>query len=125
MNLPPYAQMLGLVEEPGDVAPTYLMAFDDKLTGRPEFLHGGAIAGLLEMAAFGALRQALGREGRGGIKPVNVTVDYMRGGKDNPTRARGHVTRLGKRVAIVEATAWQDAPDKPIASARLHFLIGR
>ncbi|WP_375429508.1 PaaI family thioesterase, partial [uncultured Sphingomonas sp.] len=93
--------------------------------GRPGFLHGGAISGLLEMAAIVALRHALAEEGGGRIKPVNVTVDFMRGGRDKPTRAAGIVTRLGGRVANVEAAAWQDDRDRPIASARMNYLLVR
>ena len=120
----PYAELLGLAVEPGEDAPTYVMPFSNDLVGRPGFLHGGAIGGLLEMAAVGALRQALA-EGGGRIKPINLTVDYMRGGRDKPTRARGKVTRLGNRVANVEAVAWQDEPDRPIAAARMNYLIVR
>ncbi len=121
----PYAELLGLSVEPGEVAPTLVMPFADAVLGRPGFLHGGAIGGLLEMAAVAALRQALESEGGGRIKPINLTVDYMRGGRDKPTRARGTVTRLGKRVANVEAVAWQDEPDRPIAAARMNYLIVR
>ena len=124
--LPPYARLLGLEEEAGDDgAPVLVMPFADAVLGRPGFLHGGAIAGLLEMAAIVALRHALAEEGGGRIKPVNVSLDYMRGGRDKPTRAAGVVTRLGTRVANVEASAWQDAPDKPIAKARMNYLIVR
>lgn len=123
MILPPYAQLLGLSVEPGETAPLFAMPFAHDVIGRPGFLHGGALAGLLEMAAVGALKQALDGEAR--IKPINVTVDYMRGGRDKLTRARGSVTRLGNRIANVEALAWQDEPDKPIAAARLNFLILR
>ena len=77
------------------------------------------------MAAIVAVRQALAEDGGGQIKPINVTVDYMRGGRDKPTFARGVVTRLGGRVANVEATAWQDDPAKPIAAARMNYLIAR
>jgi acyl-coenzyme A thioesterase PaaI-like protein len=49
----------------------------------------------------------------------------MRGGREKPTFARGSVTRLGGRVANVEATAWQDDADKPIAAARMNYLIVR
>ncbi|HEX8420699.1 MAG TPA: acyl-CoA thioesterase domain-containing protein, partial [Sphingomonas sp.] len=56
---------------------------------------------------------------------VGVTVDFMRGGRDKPTRAAGRVTRLGGRVANVEATAWQDDPTRPIASARMNYLLVR
>ncbi|NYT41366.1 PaaI family thioesterase [Sphingomonas sp. R-74633] len=124
MILPPYAELLGLTLEPGDEAPVFVMPFGDDVLGRPGFLHGGAIGGLLEMAAVGALKQALGAEDAQ-IKPINITVDYMRGGRDKPTRARGTVTRLGTRVANVEAIAWQDEPDRPIAAARINYLIVR
>ena len=80
------------------------------------------------MAAIVALRHALSAnaDGVGGdIKPINVTVEYQRGGREKPTQARGIVTRLGGRVANVEASAWQDDPAKPIATARMNYLIVR
>jgi uncharacterized protein (TIGR00369 family) len=123
MTLPPYAHVLGITVEPGAEAPTLVMPFAEDVLGRPGFLHGGAIAGLLEMAAIAALDQALAADGGGRIKPINVTVDFMRGGRDHPTRATGRVTRLGTRVANVEATATQDG--KPIAAARMNYLIVR
>lgn len=121
----PYSDLLGLIEEPGEDAPTLVMPFGQHVIGRPGFLHGGAIGGLLEMAAVAALRQALAGEARAQFKPINLTVDYMRGGRDKPTRARGTVTRLGNRVANVEAIAWQDEPDRPIAAAKMNYLIAR
>ena len=130
-GLPPYADLLGLTIEPQtDGPPLLVMPFRDSVLGRPGFLHGGAIGGLLEMAAIVALQHALadedGTTGSGNrIKPVNVTVDYMRGGRDKPTYAVGIVTRLGKRVANVEAIAWQDDRAKPIAAARMNYLIAR
>lgn len=124
MILPPYAELLGLTVEPGADAPVLVMPFGPDVLGRPGFLHGGAIGGLLEMAAVGALWQALGTD-ETQVKPINLTVDYMRGGRDKPTRARGIVTRLGTRVANVEAVAWQDEPDRPIAAARMNYLILR
>jgi len=125
-RLPPYAQLLGLTaERDGDGAPVLVMPFGNHVLGRPGFLHGGAISGLMEMAAIVALYDTLAGEGGGEVKPVNVTVDFMRGGRDKPTRSRGIVTRLGTRVANVEATAWQDDPAKPIAAARMNYLIVR
>ena len=125
MSIPPYAVLLGLSIEPGEIAPTLVMPFAMDVVGRPGFLHGGAIGGLLEMAAITALDQALDQEGGGRFKPIGITVDYMRGGRDKPTRARGIVTRLGKRIANVEAIAWQDDADQPIAKARTNYLILR
>jgi uncharacterized protein (TIGR00369 family) len=125
VKLPPYAEFLGLSVEPGEGAPVLLMPFGADVIGRPGFLHGGAIGGLLEMAAVVALKHALEADGGGRVKPINVTVDYMRGGRDKLTRAQGSVTRLGNRVANVEAVAWQDEPDRPIAAARMNYLIVR
>jgi uncharacterized protein (TIGR00369 family) len=126
MTLPPYAELLGVTIETRDgAAPVLVMPFGDAVLGRPGFLHGGAISGLLEMAAIAALQHALAAEGGGRIKPVTVTVDFMRGGRDKPTRAAGVVTRLGTRVANVEATAWQDSRDAPIAAARMNYLLVR
>ena len=125
MTLPPYADLLGVSTEAVDGEPVLVMPFETGVLGRPGFLHGGAISGLMEMAAIAALHAALEDEGGGEIKPINVTVDFMRGGRDKPTRAKGVVTRLGTRVANVEATAWQDDPARPIAAARMNYLIVR
>ncbi|MBY0303808.1 MAG: PaaI family thioesterase [Sphingomonas sp.] len=129
MTLPPYADLLGLVIEPADSGPPLLMMpFAVDVMGRPGFLHGGAIGGLLEMAAIASLQHALAEESNGDdvqIKPINVTIDFMRGGREKETRAGGIVTRLGNRVANVEAHAWQDDRTRPIASARMNYLIVR
>ena len=125
LKLPPYAELLGIsVEQDEDGAPVLLMPFAEHVVGRPGYLHGGAIAGLLELAALAALRHALGAEPVR-IKPVTVTVDYQRGGRAHTTYAAGRITRLGSRVANVEAIAWQDDRTRPIASARLNCLLQR
>jgi len=123
MALPPYAALLALSAEDDPWAPVLVMPFREQVMGRPGFLHGGAISGLLEMAAIGALQAALDPGAR--IKPVNVTVDFMRGVREGDTRAQGMVTRLGNRIANVHAIAWQDDRDRPIASARMNYLIAR
>lgn len=125
MSLPPYAAALGVERCAGDGPPVLLMPFADDVVGRPGFLHGGAIAGLLELAALAALEDGLAAEGGASITPVSVTVDFMRGGRDKPTFAAGIVTRLGKRMANVDATAWQDDRAQPIARARMNYLLER
>lgn len=125
MTLPPYADLLGITLEPDSRAPVLAMPFGADVIGRPGFVHGGALAGLLEMAAIVALKHALEAEARADtrIKPINVTVDFMRGGREKVTRAQGIVSRLGTRIANVEATAWQDDRERPVAAARLNFLL--
>jgi uncharacterized protein (TIGR00369 family) len=122
--LPPYAQLLNLRVEECDRGPLIVMPFHEDVVGRPGFLHGGAIAGLLEFAAFTTLGRALGDDGVA-MKPITVTIDYMRGGSDADTFATATVERLGARIANVEAFAWQKDRATPIASAQLNFLLDR
>jgi uncharacterized protein (TIGR00369 family) len=122
--LPPYAELLGLRTERGAGGELlWIMPFRQEVVGRPGFLHGGAIAGLLEFAALGTLYEALADRAGVTAKPINVSVDFMRGGTDHDTFAAATVTRLGKRVANVEAHAWQQARSKPIAAARMNLLL--
>jgi len=123
--LPPYAQALDMtIVDEIDGAPVIGMPFADRVQGRPGFLHGGAISGLLEIAAIAAIHRALQAKGSdSAIKQVNVTVDFMRGGLNQMTYAVGEVTRLGRTMANVEARAWQDDRDKPIAMGYMHYLI--
>lgn len=123
--LPPYAATLGITLAWEDGAPVLVLPFSPGVVGRPGFVHGGAIGGLLEMAAIAALLHALGEAPGVRVKPINVTVHYMRGGRDKPTRASGQVTRLGARIANVTATAWQDDAERPIATARTSYRIVR
>ncbi|QDP19028.1 PaaI family thioesterase [Sphingomonas xanthus] len=123
-DLPPYARLLQLRTERPDGGLRFVMPFHEDVVGRPGFLHGGAIAGLLEFAAFTALEEALDGEAIG-KKPVTVTVDYMRGGTPQDTYAEAVIERLGKRLANVEAFAWQQDRARPIASARINFLLDR
>ena len=122
-DLPPYAKLLKLRVENGDHDPVVVMPFHEDVIGRPEYLHGGAIAGLLEFAAFTRLWSELDEEVV--AKPITVTVDYMRGAGDHETYASATIERLGARIANVEAFAWQKDRATPVASARLNFLLER
>ena len=125
LALPPYARALDMaIVDELDGAPVIGMPFTDRVQGRPNFLHGGAISGLLEIAAIAAIHQALRAKGSdAAIKQVNVTVDFMRGGMSQMTFAVGEVTRLGRTMANVKARAWQEDRDKPIAMGYMHYLI--
>lgn len=124
--LPPYAATLGIAHDDAagvDDSPVLRMAFSGRLSGRPGHLHGGAIAGLLDMAAQVALRHALGDTDHAvRFKTIGITIDYLRGGRETATFARGRVTRMGRRVATVVVEAWQDE-GKQMAAARLHMLL--
>ncbi|MFM2300943.1 MAG: hypothetical protein RLZZ84_679 [Pseudomonadota bacterium] len=125
IQLPPYAQALGIgIDHEDRGSPVLFMDFSDRILGRPGFLHGGAMSGLAEMAAMAALRAEMERRGENlRLKPVNVQVEFMRGGTNQRTFAVGTVTRAGRRVALVNAECWQDDRTKPIALAQMKFLL--
>lgn len=121
MTLPPYAGMLGLrLGDEGVVT----MGYGDHLIGAPGRLHGGAVAGLLEIAANLTVAAALDDQ-QVTLKPVNVTVDYLREGAMQDCHARATIVRLGRRVANVRVEAWQSDPARPIAAARMNILLSR
>jgi len=124
-DLPPYAHALGItIDHVAGENPVLSMDFGERVQGRPGFLHGGALSGLMEMAAVAALRAELVRRGESAkLKPVNVQVEFMRGGTEQRTFAAGRVTRAGRRVALVNAECWQDDPAKPIALAQMKILL--
>jgi acyl-coenzyme A thioesterase PaaI-like protein len=49
----------------------------------------------------------------------------MRGGRERDTLAAAVISRLGNRIANVEAFAWQEDRAKPIASARMNLMVRR
>jgi uncharacterized protein (TIGR00369 family) len=124
--LSPYAQTLGIdAERDSQGRLVLLMAFGVEKLGRPGFLHGGAIAGFLETAAYMTLAEALGDADQPQLKPVNVTVTFLRGGRDHITRACATISRLGRRMANVDIVAWQEDETKPIATAQMNVLLDR
>lgn len=123
--LTPYARSLGikLSEWDGDT-PIIRVDFIEAVEGRPEHYHGGATGGLLETAGYAVLRSMLALKQRQAIlKPINITVQYLAAGKSRETFARGRVTKLGRRSANITVEAWQDDPDRPIATAVMNVLV--
>lgn len=123
----PYADFLG-IRAIGlrDGAPLLAMPYAEGLSGLGDRLHGGAIAGLLEIAAIAAIDATLedGAAARQRFKPINVTVDFMRPGLPIETYACGKVIRVGARIANVAVEAWQDDATRLIAAARMNLAIG-
>ncbi|MEO1221392.1 MAG: PaaI family thioesterase [Pseudomonadota bacterium] len=123
--LPAYAQALGItLHGMEDGVPVLTVDFSADVEGRPNFYHGGAIAGLLENAAYAALRAQLLADGREAkLKPVNITVQYLSGGKSETSYAKARITRMGRRNANISVEAWQADRNKPIASAVMNILM--
>ena len=119
----PYARYLGIGVQRDDRGLIFELPFQEKLIGNHLLpaLHGGVVAGFMEHSALLHLmvEQAQNRL----PKTVDFSLDYLRSAGAKNTYARCEVTRQGRRVAHVQIVCWQDNPDKPVAAARVHFVL--
>jgi len=119
----PYMDTLDLSVEEGADGVVLVLAAAELHVGNPwrQALHGGLIGAVLETAAI--VQLILEPDVETLPKPINITVDYLRSGRVVPTRAEARVTKLGRRVANVHASCWQDDKARPIATLSGHFLM--
>ena len=119
----PYAALIGVeCSRVGDELLFRLPANKDNI-GNPLLpaIHGGVIAGFMELAA--ALHLLVSTGSPGVPKIIDFSLDYLRAGQFRDTWARCQVCRQGRRVANVAITAWQSTEAEPIATARAHFKL--
>ncbi|MEL7686228.1 PaaI family thioesterase [Citromicrobium bathyomarinum] len=122
-----YARSLG-IEVSGfeDNVPVLRVSGIDAIEGRPDHFHGGATSGLMETAAYAALRMALSERGEEAqLKPINITVQFLAAAKKAPLFAKARITKLGRRSANVTVEAWQEDRERPRASAVMNVMIQR
>ena len=120
----PYADFIGVREDSDERGRRFVLETRPHNVGNPMLpaLHGGVVSAFLETAAaLDTLAQT--REPRL-PRLVNVTVDYLSSAGVKPTFARCRLVREGRRMANVEAWAWQDDEDAPVARARLTYVLG-
>lgn len=120
----PFAAFLGVrLELAGDELTAHL-PFAPHLIGNPMIpaLHGGVIGAFMEITAMAQL--ALHGNFDHIPKPIDVNVQYLRSGKPLDTYARAVVKRVGRTIASVEVSAWQENRHNPIATLQAHFLTG-
>jgi uncharacterized protein (TIGR00369 family) len=84
-------------------------------------LHGGAIAAYLEITCLLQLAYETGTTVP--ARTIDVSVEYLRPGRPEPTFARARIRRLGRRVATVHAEAWQRDVNAPVCLVRCHFRL--
>jgi acyl-coenzyme A thioesterase PaaI-like protein len=123
LHLIPYAKLIGVeCSRVGDDLLFRLPANKDNI-GNPLLpaIHGGVIAGFMELSA--ALHLLVFTGSPGVPKIIDFSLDYLRAGQFRDTWARCQVCRQGRRVANVAVTAWQSTEAEPIATARAHFKI--
>jgi uncharacterized protein (TIGR00369 family) len=118
----PFARVLGIrIGEDG----TVIMPFSPRIIGNPILpaIHGGMTGAFLETTAIVGVMRELGALLL--PKPIGLTINYLRSGRPADTYASVSIAKQGRRVVAFEAKAWQDEPQKPIASAFGHFMLRR
>lgn len=119
----PYARTLGIqILRLGDELTFYLPTKKDNI-GNPVLpaLHGGALAGFMELSAM--LHLMVSMKSPTFPKIIDISVDYLRAGLPKDTYATCQVWRQGRRVGNVAITAWQTRSSEPVATARAHFKL--
>jgi len=119
----PYASFLGVRAELKGDELTLVLPYSDHLVGNPLLpaLHGGVVAALMELTAITQL--AIASKSDKFPKTIDVGFDYLRSGKPVDTYARARVVKIGRRIANVQAEAWQNEREQPIAAMHGHFLV--
>ncbi len=123
INKIPFFRFLDLhIERQGDDSVETTMPFDDRLIGNPYHrnIHGGIISSFMEATSSLAV---FDKPENGKPKPINLNVDFLRPAKAKPVHCLARIIRAGRRIASVEALAWQDDAEKPVAKGLFHFLL--
>lgn len=123
--LPAYAETIGVRLDSWDGnMPVLAIDYSNHICGNPGMFHGGAVGGLLEMAAVAALEADMGaRQQQGRLTPVNSTVEYLRPAGEQRAFASATIIRAGRRFANIQARLWQESPEKPVAVSLVNILI--
>lgn len=119
----PYARLIGMSCIPIGESLLFTLPPNRDNLGNPSLpaLHGGVIAGFMEMSA--SLYVLLTQDARAVPKVVDFAIDYLRPGRLQESYAECQVIRHGKKIVNVSVTAWQDRKQTPIATARAHLLL--
>lgn len=84
-------------------------------------LHGGAVASFLEIACLLQLAHETGTTAP--ARAIDISVEYLRPARREDTFARARIRRLGRRVAVIHAEAWQGDEDKPVCLLQSHLRL--
>lgn len=117
------SRWLGFSAAIDDGGAIFGLAFGERHIGNQliRALHGGGIAAFLEFAAQAALFAELG--GDKTVTTVNTDIDYLSSARAQDMKARVRFTRIGRRLAFVEATGWQKDETAPVATARFRMRL--
>ena len=121
----PQAQALGVeVTKAGKGRVWGRVPYRPDLVGDPD---SGVIAGVVLTTFLDQLCGAaaiLAMDEPSIVATIDLRIDYMRPAQPGcDVLAQAHCTKLGKKVAFVRATAYEETPDNPIAHVSAAFAI--
>lgn len=126
----PYATFLGIQVAEKDNDWQFVLPPIHTNVGNPILpaLHGGAIAGFMEMSAVLYLLLAMDVEEIAGHEPrlpkiIDFSIDYIRACRLETTYAKCEILRRGRRVTNIGVRLWQQDAETFCATARMHYLV--
>ncbi|MRX49532.1 hotdog fold thioesterase [Paracoccus sp. S-4012] len=115
----PFAHALDLrLERAGEGEAEIVMPWSEALVGDPHsgVIHGGAVSSLLDTACGAAVLSHPSQPPT--TATLDLRIDYMRGATPGQgLRAKAVCYHATRSVVFVRATAWDEDPDRPVASA--------
>ncbi|MBF9035090.1 hotdog fold thioesterase [Rhodobacterales bacterium HKCCE2091] len=123
----PFSRAVGMVlDDIGDGVAEISMAWAEELVGDPEsgVIHGGMVSALMDTCGGAAVMSRL--DGPMATATIDLRIDYMRPATPGQRiRARAECYHLTRSVAFVRAQAWDEDPDRPVATASGAFTAER
>ena len=119
----PIDNWLSLTSNEGTTRRVYEMTPDDKHIGNPAIraIHGGVVTLFLERVA--ELEISKEESAPFSCVIVNTNVDFLRSAKLKPMFGAAVIVRRGRRLAVVNAKAGQDDPERLVGQATISLKI--
>ena len=116
LDLSPYQRFLGVTcERAGDGEVVIRLPFREEFlrADGSDWLHGGVIAALIDIAGDYAIVTRLGQ----GVPTIDLRIDWLRPAKAGDLVATGRVVKTGRRVCVADAEV-HDASGALVAVGR-------
>lgn len=121
----PYGRLLGAeLEEAGEDRVVVRLPYRDDLTTLGDLVHGGAIAGLVDVAATAAFwaHPRLGAGARG--TTIGLSLSFLQAARGAELRATATVRRRGREICTGDVSV-RDAEGREVAAALVTYKLSR
>lgn len=121
----PYGRLLGIeLEEAGEGHVRLRLPYRDDLTTIGDLVHGGALAGLVDVAATAAGWMTLEDPSGARGTTVGLSLSYLRGLRGADAVAEARVVRAGRQIVVL-AVDVSEAGGEPCATALVTYKLDR